>query len=154
MGLIVLRFVFVMVASGLAVFILSSGVVPSGRPGIAWVVFLGVLSIALAVIALDIAFRRKHLDTISAVYFGLIVGLFLTYVVGLALTPLFPNPEVGNYAVQIRAASQLVIGAGALLRLHQPVDADQGRFPLHHSLRRVRQGGQGAASPASSTPAW
>ncbi len=116
MGLIILRFVFVMVASGLAVFILSSGVVPSGRPWIAWVVFLGVLSIALGVIALDMAFPRKHLDTISAVYFGLIVGLFLSYVVGLALTPLFPtpvfpNPEVGNYAVQIRAGSQLVIGA-------------------------------------------
>ena len=116
MGLIILRFVLVMVASGLAVFILSSGVVPSGRPWIAWVVFLGVLSIALGVIALDMAFPRKHLDTISAVYFGLIVGLFLSYVVGLALTPLFPtpvfpNPEVGNYAVQIRAGSQLVIGA-------------------------------------------
>jgi len=111
MGLIVLRFVFVMVASGLAVFILFSGVVPSSKPWIAWVVFLGVLSIALAVIGLDMAFPRKHLDTISAVYFGLIVGLFLSYIVGLALTPLFPNPEVGNYAVQIRAGSQLVIGA-------------------------------------------
>jgi uncharacterized protein YacL len=111
MGLIILRFVFVMVASGLAVFILSSGVVPSGRPWIAWVVFLGVLSIALAVIALDMAIPRKHLETISAVYFGLIVGLFLSYIVGLALTPLFPSPEVGTYALQIRAGSQLVIGA-------------------------------------------
>ena len=111
MGLIILRFVFLMVASGLAVFILSSGVVPSGRPWIAWVVFLGVLAIALTVITLDMAFPRKHLDTISAVYFGLIVGLFLSYIVGLALTPLFSSPEMGSYAVQIRAGSQLVIGA-------------------------------------------
>ena len=111
MGLIILRFVFLMVASGLAIFILSSGVVPSGRPWIAWVVFLGVLAIALTVIALDMAFPHKHLDTISAVYFGLTVGLFLSYIVGLALTPLFSSPEMGNYAVQIRAGSQLVIGA-------------------------------------------
>ena len=34
------------------------------------------------------SFRRKRLDTITAVYFGIIIGLFLTYVLGLALSPL------------------------------------------------------------------
>jgi len=35
--------------------------------------------------------RRKRLDTITAVYFGTIIGLFLTYVFQLALTPLMPE---------------------------------------------------------------
>jgi len=58
------------------------------RPWLTWTVFFGVISVALLVIGSDLAFRRKRVDTISAVYFGLVVGLLLAYVVGLALTPL------------------------------------------------------------------
>ena len=52
------------------------------------VILGGLILLALGVIALDIAARRKRLDTITAVYFGMIVGLLLTYVLGLALAPL------------------------------------------------------------------
>ena len=45
---------------------------------------------AAGVFAADIGIRRKRLDTITAVYFGTIIGLFLTYVFQLALTPLMP----------------------------------------------------------------
>src|SRR5947199_302989 len=41
--------------------------------------------IAVAAIAMDIALKSKRLDTITSVYFGLIVGLFLTYIVQLGL---------------------------------------------------------------------
>jgi len=112
MGLIILRSVFLMVASGLGVFILSSGAVPTDAPWMAWAVFLGVLAIAAGVIALDTAVPRKQLDAISAVYFGLIVGLFLSYVAGLALTPLFPSLETaGPQILKTRAAVQLVLSA-------------------------------------------
>jgi len=37
--------------------------------------------------------RRKRIDTISAVYFGMIIGLFLTYVMNLALSPVLPEPD-------------------------------------------------------------
>ena len=114
MGLIVLRLVFLIVAVGLGVFIiLWSGAVPPDSEWMSWVVLGGVLLLALGVIALDVAIPRKRLDTISAVYFGLIVGLFLAYVVGLALTPLFPSPAAGGaaYAMKVRAAVQLIIAA-------------------------------------------
>jgi uncharacterized protein YacL len=62
-----------------------------------------VLLIAGFVIAADVFVRRKRLDTVSAVYFGLIVGLLLTYVAFLALTPLPLQDEVRN-------ALALVIG--------------------------------------------
>ncbi len=52
-----------------------------------------MICLALGVIALDVAARRKRLDTITAVYFGLIVGLLLTYVLGLTLTPLPISPK-------------------------------------------------------------
>jgi uncharacterized protein YacL len=110
MSLIVLRCVFLIVASGLGVIVLRSGVMPSDSPLMAWGVFVGILLLAVGVIALDMAFPRKRLDAISAVYFGLIVGLFLAYVGGLALTPLFPA-KAGPIADQVRASVQLILAA-------------------------------------------
>ncbi len=89
---------------------LRSGVMPTDSPLMAWGVFLGILLLAVGVIALDMAFPRKRLDAISAVYFGLIVGLFLAYVGGLALTPLFPA-KPGTFADQVRASVQLILAA-------------------------------------------
>ena len=96
MALIILRSVFIMVAIGLAVVIITSGVLPQEVSWLPWAVFFGVLLLALAVIVGDILTPRKKLDTISAVYFGLIVGLFLAYVAGLAVVPLLPMPPGGD----------------------------------------------------------
>ena len=97
MALIVLRSVFVMVAIGLVVVIITSGLLPSDMPSwLPWVIFVSVLLLAGGVIVGDVLTPRKKLDTISAVYFGLIVGLFLAYVAGLAISPLFPSRPGGD----------------------------------------------------------
>lgn len=105
MALAVLRVVFVVVAAGLAIWLINPPSEPlhvliEDHPG---PVFIGIVGIALLVIGLDAGFRRKRLDTISAVYFGLIVGLFLAYVAGLALTPLPLTPSA-------QEALQLMLG--------------------------------------------
>ena len=87
MALIILRCVFIVFSVGLGLFLFTWEDLTKGSPWIAWGVFGGVTLLALGVVAVDILFRRKKLDIISAVYFGLIVGLFLAYVGGLALTP-------------------------------------------------------------------
>ena len=46
---------------------------------------------ALAAITIDMLFKKKRLDVITAIYFGLIIGLFLTYVLRLALATVFPD---------------------------------------------------------------
>lgn len=103
MALWILRAFFVLVASGLGLSVASnSGFYSSAKI----IVFLSFLIGAVAVIAIDIGFKRKRIDLISSVYFGLAVGLFLTYVVSLVLTPLFQGlaeaqgslsaEEVGN----------------------------------------------------------
>lgn len=94
MGLLVLRCVFLMVASGLGVFVVTSGFLPTDRPWVGWAAFGGAIAVAMAVIAVDILVRRKSLATISAVYFGLVVGMFLAYVVSLALIPVPLSPRV------------------------------------------------------------
>ena len=49
---------------------------------------------AAGVLVGDMLVRRKRLDTITAFYFGMIIGLFLTYVLQIALSPLLPTePE-------------------------------------------------------------
>jgi uncharacterized protein YacL len=57
-----------------------------------------MLLLAVAVIAIDVLIPRKRLQTITAVYFGVIVGMFLTYVVRLALEPLLSNTQ--SFTVQ------------------------------------------------------
>lgn len=105
MALTILRSVFVLVAAGLGVQLINSGTLRTDPAWIPWVVFGGVMLLAVAVIAADAVLPRKRLDTVSAVYFGLIVGLFLTYVLRLALSPIWPvNSPLTSWA-------QLVLGA-------------------------------------------
>ncbi len=84
MGLIILRCVFVLVAAGLSVSVIQSGLLPKDSIPVTIGVFVGIIVLAFGTIGVDIAIRRKRLDTITAVYFGMIVGLFLTYILGLA----------------------------------------------------------------------
>ncbi|HEY4760302.1 MAG TPA: PIN domain-containing protein [Thermoguttaceae bacterium] len=107
MALIILRCVFVMVAAGLSVTFIQSGLIPADSEWMSWAVLGGMLSIAVVVIALDFSMRRKRLDTITAVYFGMIVGLFMTYILGLALVPLWQYHALGE---KMRNPVQLVLG--------------------------------------------
>lgn len=109
MALVILRCVFLLVAAGVGVYVL--GIFDSARapdappPSSTYTigVFAGVMLLALGAIGVDIVFPRKRIDIISTVYFGILVGLFLTYAVGLALVPLIDDDTV-------RQTVQLVIG--------------------------------------------
>jgi uncharacterized protein YacL len=92
MALVVLRCVFFMVAIALGYQLATSPLVSGeGKQLLPLLGFLGVMIVAAGVLAADIVMRRKRLDTITAVYFGTIIGLFLTYVFQLALTPIMPT---------------------------------------------------------------
>jgi uncharacterized protein YacL len=91
MALVVLRFVFVMVAVGLGFQLINSDVLTGELSYLPWLAFGGIILLALTVISLDMMVGRKQLDTISAVYLGLIVGLFLTYVMRLAFSSVLPE---------------------------------------------------------------
>jgi uncharacterized protein YacL len=110
MGLIILRCVFLLVAAGLSAAFIQSGIqskiIPPDSEWMSWVVFGGVMLIALAVIALDHLNRKKKLDTITAVYFGLIVGFFMTYVLNLALFPIWQYSTLKP----LREPIQLLLG--------------------------------------------
>jgi uncharacterized protein YacL len=93
MALVIVRCVFLAVAIALGFRLLHSDLLRGENSLLPWIGFLGVMVVAAGVLVADIAIRRKRLDTISAVYFGTIIGLFLTYVLQLALTPLLPDTQ-------------------------------------------------------------
>ncbi|MGQ9822057.1 MAG: PIN/TRAM domain-containing protein [Thermogutta sp.] len=110
MALAALRFVFLVVLAGVAVVVIKSGLYPTDSAWIAWVLVLGIMVLGGIVIALDVLFPQKPLQIISSVYFGLIVGLFLAYVAGVALTPIFESlqsPENVRNVVQLILAAVL-----------------------------------------------
>jgi len=93
MSLIILRCVFIICAGGASAIINSS--LPNGLASHdPYLVFLTVMGIAAAVVVADIYVPRKRIDTISAVYFGLVVGTLLTYILGIAAAPLLD--KTGN----------------------------------------------------------
>lgn len=104
LALLIVRGVFLLVAASLGIRLHDSqtflvyfkGWIPwnVSAAALPWVVLGSILLIAIAAIAFDAFFRRKKLDVISAVYFGLIIGLILTYVMNLAVTPLLPSGAI------------------------------------------------------------
>jgi uncharacterized protein YacL len=113
MQLLILRVVFVLVAIGIATLLVTSGpfVALENPPWLPWLIFFGTLALAGLTIAADVLLPRKPIDVISAVYFGLLVGVFLTYVVMLVLTPLLPTPSPGDrWAVAARTTTSLILG--------------------------------------------
>jgi uncharacterized protein YacL len=90
MALLILRAIFVMVSMGIAVLIFNSPAVQASPTWVPWAILTGMVVLPLTVIGLDGMIRRKDLTTITAVYFGLLVGVFVTYVTLLALQPILP----------------------------------------------------------------
>ncbi len=123
----ILRFVLLLIAGAIGIYAMYTVPAVSGKGPWQLVAFAAVMVIALLTIGLDILVHPKKLDTISAVYFGLIVGLFLTYVAGLALAPFLdlidppttlptggtsgmPNPLRHPMSTPLRNVIQLVLG--------------------------------------------
>ncbi|HZZ28058.1 MAG TPA: PIN domain-containing protein [Pirellulales bacterium] len=118
MAIIILRCLLLMVSAGLGVGLINSPLLPKEPTWIPWGVFIGCLALAGIVIGLDVLVRRKRIETMSAVYFGLLVGVLLTYVVRLALTPLLPDPATLSSHDAQRAQQIMywvLVGLGAII---------------------------------------
>ncbi|MCA9235547.1 MAG: PIN/TRAM domain-containing protein [Planctomycetales bacterium] len=102
MALVILRTVFLLIAAGVGAQIAQSELLQGTPDAVPPLVFGGILLLAVGVIALDVLLRQKRLDTITAVYFGLIIGLFLTYILKVAFsTTLSPESPYTAWALLI-----------------------------------------------------
>jgi uncharacterized protein YacL len=117
MGLIILRCVFVLATAGLSVTFIQSGIIPSDPEWISYAVFGGVMLMSLGMILLDISVRKKKLDTITAVYFGMLIGLIMTWVLSLALAPFLQQYLIGKYpaTIQGKYLTHIEVGLGLVV---------------------------------------
>jgi uncharacterized protein YacL len=64
-----------------------------------WVAFLAILLLGLLVVVSDLLLRDKQITTISAVYFGLLLGLLLGNILSAALEPFLFDWDTNREAV-------------------------------------------------------
>jgi uncharacterized protein YacL len=85
MLLVLVRAVFVLVTAGLAV--RTARIVGESQLASPYIVFIGVMLAAVVAVVADVLTPRKRIQTISAIYIGFIVGIFLSYLLSNALQP-------------------------------------------------------------------
>ena len=106
MALVILRTLFLMLAITLGFRLLQTDVLTSENAWLPWAGFLSVLLIAVGVLVGDKLIKQKRLDTITAFYFGLLIGLVLTQVLQAALSPIIPtDPEWLSNWLQLALAT-------------------------------------------------
>jgi uncharacterized protein YacL len=98
MALIILRCMFLLCAGGVSAIINTS--LSDTATTVPWIVFAGIMTLAVAVVIGDIYAPKKKIDTISAIYFGVLIGVLLTYVLWIAVQPLLEQSFNGR-AIQL-----------------------------------------------------
>lgn len=87
MGLLILRLVFIFLASGVGVLAIRSAPLTQSGEKLGSGSFFVILFISVVVLIVDLAIPKKRVDWISAIYFGVLIGLGLTIILGFAVTP-------------------------------------------------------------------
>lgn len=71
--------------------------------------FLVLLACALSVLLVDVLIPRKRVEVMSAIYFGLLIGVLLAYLFNLALRPLFEMRDLfGDEGVAFQGGATLL----------------------------------------------
>ena len=137
MAIIILRCVFTLAMAGLAVSIINSTSFPKQPEWLIWAVLGGLLSLAGGVVAIDLGIRRKRLEVMSSVYFGLIVGLSLTHVARLVIEPLVAgiNSTSQGWIMLVLA---LVLGYTCISLLLQTKDDFRFVIPYVEFAREIK----------------
>src|SRR6056297_1812501 len=105
MALIVLRLFFLLCAGGVSAVINTS--LPSGGSAfLPWLNFVSIMGLAVVMVIFDIYLPCKRIDTITSVYFGVLIGVLLTYILTIAAAPLLD--QLGN-AKEIRLVLGLLL---------------------------------------------
>jgi uncharacterized protein YacL len=102
----ILRGVFILAAVGVGFAVINAPGEDAPTFKYPWLVFVAIVTFAIGIIGFDAATPRKRIDIISCVYFGILIGLFLSLVVGFIIEPLMTQFQITQYIYSV----QLVIG--------------------------------------------
>jgi uncharacterized protein YacL len=138
MALIILRCAFILTAAGLGVSIAYSNTFPHKPEWLATAIVCGLIALAAGVIAIDVAIRRKRLDVISSVYFGLIIGMFTASIAQLTIKPFVPEPFWMAYQGWIELVLGLVFCYVCISLLFQTKDDFRFVIPYVEFAREIK----------------
>jgi uncharacterized protein YacL len=113
MALLILRVCFICVTAGIATLVLRMDL--SGPSYLPYMIIFGTVLLALGVIAIDVFTPRKQIEVVSAVYFGLLVGVLLAYILSIALTPLLPADQFQSGPIRLILGAILCYACTSLL---------------------------------------
>jgi uncharacterized protein YacL len=105
-----------------------------------YVVFVGILGLGLLAVVLDIYIRNKQITTISAVYFGLLLGLLLGTLFSAALEPVIGDYIKGGLATQLRFLITIVCCYVTVSTLLQTKDEFRFIIPYVEFSKQVKGG--------------
>ncbi|MGL4943482.1 MAG: PIN/TRAM domain-containing protein [Thermoguttaceae bacterium] len=116
-GLVFLRAFFVFAAAGVGFSVMRAGGLPIAGGSESHIEsFFGILGLAVVLVIVDMISPRKRVEWISSVYFGIFVGLVMTYVLGLAIQPLFPESvDASQRAVEGLQQANIMLVLGICL---------------------------------------
>ena len=138
MALIILRCVFLAVAIALGFQLLDSDLLgrrtTSGCPGSAFSAYWPSPSACWPPM---LSIRRKRLDTITAVYFGMIIGLFLTYVFLFAMGPWIAKADT-SWSTSLRLALATIVCYTCISVLLQTKDDFRFIIPYVEFAKEVK----------------
>jgi uncharacterized protein YacL len=101
MLLIIVRTLYVLICAGTILTLFQSEVFPPLIVKNPFISFVLLMAVTQSVMVVDILFKRKRIDLVSAIYFGLLVGTLLSYLLALALTPVLTNPAVRQTTISL-----------------------------------------------------
>jgi uncharacterized protein YacL len=83
-----------LIAGGVGVLAIKSGDFNQGSGFLDYGLFFAILCISILIIAADIVIPRKRVDWLSAIYFGILIGLLLTWAFGIVVSSII-TPLIG-----------------------------------------------------------
>jgi len=108
MAIWILRLAFAAIAILVAVSLIVS--VSSGETSVTVLILLAML-LPIAIMIVDWAIPQKRLETISSLYFGILIGLFMTYMIGIVTDPFFTNEtQYGPILAKYRPIMMIFVG--------------------------------------------
>jgi len=143
--LLVLRLLLIVVAAGaFATFINQHQGMPDSLGQNSLLIFILMMGVVLGAIFADMTIRRKRVEDLSALYFGLLIGFMLSYMFQLALAPVFEQEffagHGSTYQNMVRILTSLLFPYWCISFLLQTKDDFRFIIPYVEFSRELKGG--------------
>ncbi len=141
MLLLVIRALYLLVCAGaIAAFVTSEQVLPEFVLNHRFMTFVILMVVSQSVTAVDALVRRKRIDVVTAIYFGLLIGVLLSFLLMLALGPVLQSLGLRDWQGIVAAMSMLMLSYLSISLLLQTKDDFRFVIPYVEFMRDLKGG--------------